>query len=272
MPLRRKARCVSRQCAARSVVAQSLLLSWVLIALSGPIPPLHAQSVGASIDGRPGAETVVRALDVVKADPNLTPTRKIRTLQWQPQPEAMQNTGLPGWVIRLARWLAESTRVMVWGATIVSALLLAAYLVRVGWNRSSDAHDTLSIAPTHVRELDIRPESLPTDIGATAQAMWDRGEHRLALALLYRGVLSRLVHVHRVPIRDSSTEGDCLRLTRLSATTVPAEYAAVVILVWQRFVYGQFVPDDDRVRQLCQSFRSSLAPGGVVADGSAEPA
>ena len=43
-------------------------------------------------------------------------------------------------------------------------------------------------------------------------ALWDRGDHRAALALLYRGLLSRLVHVHRVPIRDSSTEGDCLAL------------------------------------------------------------
>jgi hypothetical protein len=270
--LRRNDSSASERHAARSAVARSLLLLWVFVAMVGALPPLHAQTVGASIDGRPGAEAVLKALDAVKADPNLTPTRKIRTLQWQPQPGQVPNTGLPAWAIRLARWLAESTRVIVWGATIVAAILLAAYLVRVGRNRSNGAADTLSVTPTHVRELDIRPESLPTDIGATAQAMWDRGEQRLALALLYRGVLSRLVHVHRVPIRDSSTEGDCLQLTRLSAPTVPAEYAAVVILVWQRFVYGQFVPDDDRVRQLCRSFRSSLAPGGVIANGSAEPA
>ena len=72
--------------------------------------------------------------------------------------------------------------------------------------------DDAFVAPTHVRDLDIRPESLPDDIGAAARALWDRGEHRAALALLYRGLLSRLAHVHRLPIRDSSTEGDCLAL------------------------------------------------------------
>src|SRR4029079_6929748 len=68
------------------------------------------------------------------------------------------------------------------------------------------------VAPTHVRDLDIRPESPTDDIGAAARQLWDRGEQRAALALLYRGMLSRLAHVHRVPIRDSSTEGDCVEL------------------------------------------------------------
>ncbi len=48
--------------------------------------------------------------------------------------------------------------------------------------------------PSHVRELDIRPESLPDDIGAAVRALWLAGERRAALSLLYRGTLSRLVH------------------------------------------------------------------------------
>ena len=43
------------------------------------------------------------------------------------------------------------------------------------------------VAPSHVRDLDIRPESLPDDVGAAALALWQRGEQRAALALLYRG-------------------------------------------------------------------------------------
>ena len=68
--------------------------------------------------------------------------------------------------------------------------------------------------PSHVRELDIRPESLPADIGAAVRELWLAGERRAALSLLYRGALSRLVHSYQVAIGDASTEGDCVRLAR----------------------------------------------------------
>src|SRR5205085_9151109 len=124
------------------------------------------------------------------------------------------------WLLRVAAWIAESTRYVVWLVAFVAAALLAAYLVRVARSESLADDDTRSLTPSHVRELDIRPESLPRDVGAAARALWERGEQRAALSLLYRGMLSRLVHVHRVPIRASSTEGDCLRL---SSGTIEAE-------------------------------------------------
>jgi hypothetical protein len=112
--------------------------------------------------------------------------------------------------------------------------------------------------PTHVRDLDIRPESLPDDVGGAALELWERGEHRAALALLYRGLLSRLAHVHAVPIRDSSTEGDCLAL---AATHLPATRAAYVerlIRVWQRAVYGNVEPTEEEFHFLGATFASAL--------------
>ncbi|MGC4081481.1 MAG: hypothetical protein QM736_05030 [Vicinamibacterales bacterium] len=116
----------------------------------------------------------------------------------------------PGWLRRIVEWFATSSRYAVWLAALVGAALFAGYLIRVA--RDVDAGDDvgLVLTPSHVRDLDIRPESLPADVGAAARDLWERGEHRQAMALLYRAALSRLVHVHRVPVRDSSTEGDCL--------------------------------------------------------------
>jgi len=116
------------------------------------------------------------------------------------------------------------------------------------------------VAPTHVRDLDIRPESLPRDIGIAARALWDRGEHRAALALLYRGMLSRLAHVHRVPIRDSSTEGDCLALAASHLTQEGREYASRLVRVWQRFVYAGQDTQPATVYVLCDDFASALDP------------
>ena len=109
-----------------------------------------------------------------------------------------------------------------------------------------------------MRDLDIRPETLPADVGGAARALWDAGERRAALALLYRGLLSRLIHVHRVPIRDSSTEGDCLDLTARHLAATRQEYAAGLIRAWQRFVYGGEHVQPALVQALCDGFAGAL--------------
>ena len=84
------------------------------------------------------------------------------------------------------------------------------------------------VAPTHVRDLDIRPETLPADIGAAARQLWERGEQRAALALLYRGMLSRLVRA------------------------------------WTRFGYGRQDVESSAVYSLCDEFAAALRPVPAV--------
>jgi hypothetical protein len=127
------------------------------------------------------------------------------------------------------------------------------------------------VAPTHVRDLDIRPETLPTDIGAAARALWDRGDHRAALALLYRGMLSRLAHVHRVPIRDSTTEGDCLVLAANHLSSDTQAYASRLVRVWQRAVYGDETVIPATIHELCDGFARALdrTVPAALSEGSA---
>jgi hypothetical protein len=113
------------------------------------------------------------------------------------------------------------------------------------------------VVPTHVQDLDIRPETLPDDVGLAARQLWDQGDHRAALALLYRGLLSRLAHVHQLPIRDSSTEGDCLALAaRIGARG--AAYSERLITTWQACVYGSAATQTFIVHGLCDEFSLSL--------------
>src|SRR5207253_1320150 len=112
------------------------------------------------------------------------------------------------WLPNLFGWIGQASQMLVWVliAALVGVLLL--FIVRLVRDTRLETRGSKFIAPTHVQDLDIRPESLPPDVGAAARALWERGEKRAALALLYRGTLSRLAHVHEVAIRDSSTEGD----------------------------------------------------------------
>jgi Domain of unknown function (DUF4129) len=122
-----------------------------------------------------------------------------------------------------------------------------------------------------VRDLDIRPESLPDDIGAAARRLWQDGERRAALALLYRGLISRLVHVYGVPVRGSSTEGECLALAAPRLGDGPRRYAARLVHTWLLAVYGGHEPAAEAVLALCDEFAGSL-PARMAAAANASGA
>jgi hypothetical protein len=207
---------------------------------------------------RPTAGEIRRALAVVKADPNLATERTITVPRWNRSARA-RSTSLPAWFGGFIEWINESSRMLWWltGATLAGILVV--YIIRVVRVAGGlPVHSRALGVPTHVQQLDIRPETLPSDVGAAARAMWDRGEGRAALALLYRGMLSRLAHVHGVPIRHSSTEGDCLALSADRLPPAGFEYASRLVNIWQRAVYGGEPASTPSVHVLCVDFEPAL--------------
>jgi hypothetical protein len=208
----------------------------------------------------PNRAEVARAIKSVEADPNLAPERTIRTLRWvtksDPVPEGT-HTSLE-WLVQLMGWFAQSARVVVWVAVALLAGLLVIFVLRFIQERAPTAKLSRKVTPTHVQDLDIRPESLPDNIGAAARSLWDSGDHRAALSLLYRGLLSRLVHVHNIPIRDSSTEGDTLQLTAARLGEDKGNYVTRLIRIWQHAVYGGQQPETGSLYVLCDEFAPAL--------------
>jgi hypothetical protein len=233
-------------------------------------PPAAAPQPGPAEREAPPREEVRKALDKVENDPNLAPQRTVNMLRWkeaEPVTDESWWWGLANAVARWFRglfsWIAESGRFVVWVAGAVLAALLVTYVVRLVRARGLPRVPTPFRPPSHVRDLDIRPESLPDDIGAAALALWDRGEQRAALALLYRGLLSRLVHMHGVPIRASSTEGECLSLARPRLAEADSRYAARLVETWAAAVYGGSLPDASSVQALCREFAVALDRKGA---------
>ncbi len=214
----------------------------------------------------PRASEVAAALARLQADPNLSAEKSVSVLRWAQQDQRPDQPwhwydwlyDLGRWIGELFSWLAQSGRVLMWVGAALLAALLVVYVYRLLRRYDSGDRGGGFVSPSHVRDLDIRPESLPADVAAAALALWDRGDGRAALALLYRGLLSRLVHTHQVPIRDSSTEGDCLALATLHASRAASEYATRLIPVWQRAVYGAQSPQTALVRRLCEEFSAAL--------------
>lgn len=232
-----------------------------------PIPAFSQQAPG------PSRQDVQAAHDQVRQDPNLGGTKKEQKLRfkdfkpWESKPS--KSAPPPSWLVGLARWLAEAGRLVIWalGATAVALFLVGLrHWIRV--RADADAAQAIRHLPSHVRELDIRPESLPDQIGATAKALWQSGEHHAALSLLYRGALSRLVHDHAVPIRAASTEGECVQLATRRLARGPGDFFARLVSAWQLAVYGARLPDASSVLALCDDFDNHLGRRAATGAGA----
>jgi hypothetical protein len=221
-------------------------------------------------------EEVTRAVETLKADPDLASETTVRRLRWVSDGEKekpSEPSRVPNWlrwIVDLFGWIAETSQLLFWLLIGVFVAALAVLIYRLVRTHASEGQAARFLAPTHVQDLDIRPESLPNDIGATARLLWDRGEHRAALALLYRGLLSRLAHVYEVPIRDSSTEGDVLMLATRVLESRRTEFATRLVRTWQRAIYGNLAVEDTVVHELCAGFDAHLerpTGPGMARDG-----
>ena len=242
----------------------ALELALVAIVALAPLTGAAQPETPLLAPGEAPTRPVVReALDKVATDPNLATVRKINTLRWKEQEAVTEEPWwwpLARWSRGLFGWIAESGRLLVWVVGAFAVVLLMVFIARLVRERGLPRVPKQFVAPSHVRDLDIRPESLPDDVGAAALALWEGGEQRAALALLYRGMLSRLVHVHAVPIRASSTEGECLALARPRLAESSARYTASLVEVWTAAVYGGREPAAGTVQALCGEFAAALDP------------
>jgi len=223
-------------------------------AAAAPLPPLDITRVEV-------------ALQPMLTDPNLmgTETHRSRRFKDQQRKPSQRAPSRNSWFDDLMLWLSDASRMLMWLGGF-AAIGLAAVLLPRWWRQRVDGGlAALPAAPTHVMALDIRPDSLPGDIGAAAAALWQRGEQRAALSLLYRGMLSRLVHVHQVPISSASTEGECAALARPLLVPAANTYVARLIDAWQRGVYAGQLPDGAELLGLCDSFGQHLPDAPVAA-------
>lgn len=213
-----------------------------------------AQADDAVPAGAMTAEHVQRVVAEMKADPALNGKHIEHKLRFKNLEPDAPRAATPHWLLQLARWIADAGRGLVWVLGAIAVALFAVFAWRWASVRSDVRHARADLRPSHVNELDIRPESLPADIGAAARALYQRGERRAALSLLYRGALSRLVHDHLVPIRAASTEGECVRLATHALPAASSDGFARLVGAWQTEVYAGRPADGGVVAALCDAF------------------
>jgi hypothetical protein len=179
--------------------------------------------------------------------------RKAVAAAEKPQPWMQSLEGFfrgVAYVLRAGAWVLA-------GLGIVLLVLTLHYWWRIRAPRFKAVSAQL---PVRVGGLDIRPETLPDDIGAEARRLWIAGDAAGALSLLYRGALSALVLRFSAAIRASSTEQECLRAARGVLATPPAGYFEALTRAWQSTVYAQRRPDAAAALALCDEFAHHFSP------------
>jgi hypothetical protein len=214
----------------------------------------------------PTTQQVRDTTEAVYNNPDLHGLKADRELRFKnrDQPKEQDKAVDPRWLRDFTRWFSEAGRWLIWlGMAVLAALLIVTLRRWIAVRGDAAAGRALTL-PSHVHDLDIRPESLPDDLPAAVRALWQRGESRAALSLLYRGALSRLVHDHAVPVRAASTEGECATLATRHLDAERGAFVARLIGLWQLAVYGARLPDGSAVLAVCDEFNMRL-PRRVIA-------
>ena len=224
-----------------------LLVGVLTLGMFGVSPPLRADETS------PAHAAMKKVITEVVQHPDFGTRKKSTDWRWKSEPDkAAEKSEKPSWPALVAR-IGE---ILLWAAAaglIVYVLYrLPEWLARLP--RRARLHSNNVSPPETMFGLDIRKESLPENIPATALQLAERGEPRAALALLYRGALSVLMTRDGVPFRDGHTEGECMAQVQSSCPLSCASFFAALTRDWQRTAYGHRLPAKEAVRAHCEAW------------------
>jgi len=226
--------------------ALAAVLAALLLGLAGP-PPAQAA----------GKEPRREIAEVLKA-PEFPHERQAMRWQWRPPEFSSPAEDEPrrvdlSWLRALGYALARASEVALWVGAVALLLLAAWWAVRL-LPREAAAPRAPYRAPAALFGMALAPETLPEDLPGAVRALLAAGRLREALALLYRGTLSALVHGAGIPLRASDTEGEALAQVRERAEPQAVRDFAELVGLWQAAAYAQRLPAAADIERLAEAY------------------
>ena len=181
---------------------------------------------------------------------------------------------LPAWLQALLdnlnsntlKHVAQGLEVLLW-SLLVAGLALVAWRYR-DWlqtfvsRRGAPAPKVSPQAPAQLFGLELGSDTLPEDLAGTVEQLWSH-QPREALGLLYRGLLSRLLHDFNLPLKSADTEGQVLaRVHQLQQPQLLA-FSDELTQHWQNLAYGHYLPPPSVQQKLCSDWRALFNSRGA---------
>jgi len=158
---------------------------------------------------------------------------------------------------KIIPYLAKYGEFILWcGVGILLAFLLFKSARLRKWISGNACSSTGRLqSPQVMFGMDLRPESLPDNIGQTCFLLLDEGRTREAISLLYRGTLSGLIHRGHLEIRPSSTEKECSGEVRRHRPVPEASFFDRLTGLWIYIAYGHRSPDVEACREIVSQWQ-----------------
>ncbi|MEO8718293.1 MAG: DUF4129 domain-containing protein [Burkholderiales bacterium] len=185
-----------------------------------------------------------------------------QTTRWQrPSTGELDSGDGPdlGWLRAIGYAFAKVSEVALWIAAAALIALALWWALRLVPRAPSAPRDPYRPPPS-LFGMELAPETLPADLAGAVRALAAAGRLREALALLYRGTLSALVHGSGIELRASDTEGEALARVRAHGEPATAQYFAELVLRWQSAAYARRLPAAAEIEQLLAAYTERLAP------------
>lgn len=199
--------------------------------------------------------TPQEAIREIKAHPDFTvQTEKFTVFDDEPDKQEEKEAPQQGW--NFFDWLVEIMPVLRWllwsvlAAVILWLLIRYRHLFKVSLSRAPDPLPEARV----VMGLDVSGEALPADIPGTAWQHWLQGDLHAAMRLLYAGSIHWMVRHGGVPIRESDTEGDCVRQAAQLSDPAQTCYFQALTQTWIHHTYGQQAPMTSEMEQLVRQW------------------
>ncbi len=193
-------------------------------------------------------------------DPDLTGKKMVGSWRARHQdPDKPDASATPEWVQAIASVVAFLTEHGLWVLLAILVLVLIRHHAlwlpwlsdRLVIERRLDATTTSDI---------VVPETLPDDVPATVRALWQAGQARAALALLYRAAVQRLIDALGAPLPPGATEAECLRQSRRLQDLGYAQLFARIVRSWQATAYAERAPSQQDFDRLLTDWQRPSEP------------
>jgi len=162
-------------------------------------------------------------------------------------------TSAPPWATTLAALLEG----LMWVLLGVAAVFLVRWLYLHPGLRLANRPHRPQVASVVIHGETLRAEALDPKAPQNAWQLWQVGQQRQALGLLYRASL-RVLLAGGVTLGEAATEAECLHRAGGQLPQEAHAYLQRLTQGWQSLAYAHRPPTQDEMAQLCREWSRVL--------------
>ena len=230
------------------------------------LPPIELSDDYIADNRLPAGESK-RIISEVMVSEGLNHEKKVMGWRYiKPEEKLAEDRDQPEWLKLLAAFIAKVVEFALW--ILIAAAIIALYIFRKYWLPllESKPKSGNPDQPDILFGMDVRSDSLPDDVLAAAQTLWQAGKARDALSLLYRSALIQLINREQLQLKHSHTEGDILKLSQSELAIIRQQYFQKLTKQWVQIAYAHQDPSETEMQYLLDHWESDFAKEEIPTD------